>query len=334
MKAAGATAKKRIFSGIQPSGDIHIGNYLGAIRYWVAAQDKNDCVFSIVDLHAISVFQSPEILKRRTREVAGLLIAAGVDPQRSTLFIQSRISAHAQLAWILNCSIPMGWMQRMTQFKDKSRKAKDSVSVGLFDYPALMAADILLYDTDLVPVGEDQTQHMELTRNIAERFNAVYGSIFRVPEALIPEVGARIMALDDPNTKMSKSDTHGNHALNLLDDPDTIRVKIAKATTDSHREIRFDRNRPGVYNLLVIYELFTGLSRQDIENRFWNRGYTDLKEELAEAVVENLRPMQNRYRQLTQDASRIDAFLDEGAAKAQVMAEKKLRLVKERIGLG
>ena len=334
MTAAGATTKKRVFSGIQPSGDIHIGNYLGAIRYWVAAQDENDCVFSIVDLHAITVLQNPEILKRRTREVAGLLIAAGLDPQRSTLFIQSRISAHAELAWILNCTIPMGWLLRMTQFKDKSQKGKDSASVGLFDYPALLAADILLYDTDLVPVGNDQIQHLELTRNIAARFNTTYGTTFKVPEALVPDVGARIMALDDPFTKMSKSDTRTDHALNLLDDVDTIRVKIARAATDSHREIRFDRSRPGVYNLLVIYELVTGLSRKEIENRFSNQGYTELKNELAEAVVEHLRPLQNRYRQLMRDPGRIDTLLDEAAAKAQVMAGKKLCLVKERMGLG
>jgi tryptophanyl-tRNA synthetase len=334
MKAAGAIPKKRVFSGMQPSGAIHIGNYLGAIRQWVAAQQEFECVFCIVDLHAITVLQNPEGLKRKTREVAGLLIAAGVDPERSTLFVQSRVSAHAELTWILNCLIPMGWMQRMTQFKDKIRKGKDSASVGLFDYPALMAADILLYDSDLVPVGEDQTQHLELTRNIAARFNALYGTTFKVPEALVPEVGARIMGLDDPLTKMSKSNTRKNHALNLLDDADTIRTKIAGAATDSELEIRFDRNRPGIYNLLVIYELLTGLGRKEIENRFSNRGYAQFKKELAEVIVEYLRPLQDRYSQLAQDPNRINMLLGNGAANAQEMAEKKLRFVKEQLGLG
>lgn len=335
MKAADSILKeKRVFSGIQPSGDIHIGNYLGAIRQWVTAQQGFECVFCIVDLHAITILQDPEKLKRSIREVACLLFAAGIDPQRTTLFVQSRVSAHAELAWILNCCIPMGWMQRMTQFKDKSQRGKDSVSIGLFDYPGLMAADILLFDTDLVPVGEDQAQHLELARDIAARFNSIFGETLKLPEPLIPEVGARIMALDDPHRKMSKSNARKNHALNLLDDADTIRAKIARAATDSHREIRFDKNRPGVFNLLVIYELFTGLRREEIEDRFSNRVYTELKKELAEVIVENLRPVQNRYRQLLQDPSRIDMLLDKGAAKAQEMAVNKLCLVKERIGLG
>ncbi|MCH8865044.1 MAG: tryptophan--tRNA ligase, partial [Chloroflexi bacterium] len=250
--------KKRAFSGIQPTGDIHIGNYLAAIKHWVASQTELESIFCIVDLHAITTPQDAETLRAKTREVTGLLFAAGIDPELSTVFVQSHIGAHAELAWILNCFTPMGWMQRMTQFKEKSEDLKDQVSVGLFAYPALMAADILLYETDVVPVGEDQKQHVELTRDIAQRFNSIYGQTFVLPEAFIPKTGARIMGLDDPTKKMSKSETDSGHAINLLDSPDAIRSKVMRATTDSRREVCFDENRPGIYNLLVIYELFTG----------------------------------------------------------------------------
>jgi tryptophanyl-tRNA synthetase len=281
--------KKRVFSGIQPTGDIHIGNYLAAIKNWVVMQDNYDNVFCIVDLHAITVPQNPKILKTKIREVSGLLIAAGIDPGRSIIFIQSHISAHAELAWILNCFIPMGWMQRMTQFKDKSQKQKELVSVGLFDYPALMAADILLYNTDVVPVGEDQKQHVELARDTAQRFNSIYGETFTLPEPLIPDVGARIMGLDDPTRKMSKSEENPGHAINLLDPPDTIRTKLMRATTDSLREIRFDENRPGIYNLLTIYQLFTRQRKEEIESQFAGKGYSDFKKALGEVVIEGLR---------------------------------------------
>jgi tryptophanyl-tRNA synthetase len=326
--------KKRVFSGIQPTGNIHIGNYLGAIKHWVASQADLDNIFCIVDLHAITVPQDPEMLKAKTRELAGLLLAAGIDPQMSVLFVQSHISAHAELAWILNCSTPMGWMQRMTQFKEKSGKQKEQVSVGLFDYPALMAADILLYHTDYVPVGEDQKQHVELTRDIAQRFNSIYGETFKLPEPVIPKVGARIMGLDDPTSKMSKSEEAPGHAVHLLDPPDVIRSKVMKATTDSLREIRFDEERPGIYNLLVIYELFTGMSRSDVEARFEGKGYADLKRELGEAIVEGLRPLQSRYQELTADPTYIDSLLTEGAAKLRPIAEKTLAAAKEKVGLG
>lgn len=326
--------KKRIFSGIQPTGNIHIGNYLGAIRHWVASQAKFDNIFCIVDLHAITIPQDPKKLKKKIREVAGLLFAAGIDPMMSAVFVQSCISAHAELTWILNCFIPMGWMQRMTQFKEKSRKQKEQVSTGLFDYPALMASDILLYETDLVPVGEDQKQHLEITRDVAQRFNSIYGETFKVPEAVIPEVGARIMGLDDPTKKMSKSETQSGHAIYLLDTPDDIRSKIMRATTDSLREIRFDEGRPGIYNLLVIYELFTKLSRPDIEARFEGKGYSDFKQELAEIIIESLRPLQSRYIELTADSTYIDSLLTEGASKVRPIAEKTLAIVKERVGLG
>lgn len=326
--------KKRAFSGIQPTGDIHIGNYLAAIKRWVASQAEFDNIFCIVDLHAITVPQEPETLKAKIREVAGLLFAAGIDPKLSTVFVQSHIGAHAELTWILNCFIPMGWMQRMTQFKEKSQELKEQVSLGLFDYPALMAADILLYETDVVPVGEDQKQHVELARDVAQRFNSIYGRTFRLPKAVIPKTGARIMGLDDPTKKMSKSETNSGHAINLLDSPDTIRSKVMRATTDSLREVCFDENRPGIYNLLVIYELFTGLSRPDIEVRFEGKGYADFKQELGEVIVEGLRPLQSRYRELTAEPTYIDSLLAEGASRVRPLAEKTLAVVKSKVGVG
>lgn len=326
--------KKRVFSGIQPTGNIHIGNYLGAIKNWVASQKEFDNIFCIVDLHAITVPQDPKTLKAKIREVAGLLLASGIDPQQSVLFVQSHISAHAELAWILNCYIPMGWMQRMTQFKEKSGKQREKASVGLFDYPALMAADILLYDAHLVPVGEDQKQHLELTRDVAERFNSLYGETFVVPQPSIPRVGARIMSLREPEKKMSKSEELADSAINLLDSPDEIRKKLARATTDSLRDIVFDETRPGVNNLLVIYELFSGLSRGDIEAHFAGKGYADLKRELAELVIEGLRPVQQRYRELTAEPGYLDALLKQGADKVRPTAEATLKRVMQKIGLG
>jgi len=326
--------KKRVFSGIQPTGNIHLGNYLGATRHWVAMQDNYDNIFCIVDLHAITVPQDPKALNAKIREVTGLLLAAGIDPQRSIVFVQSYLHEHSELAWILNCFIPMGWMQRMTQFKEKSGQQKEQVSVGLFDYPALMAADILLYRTDVVPVGEDQKQHVELARDAAQRFNNIYGDTFVLPEPLIAEVGARIMGLDDPTTKMSKSEDAPNHAVNLLDTPDVIRSKIMRATTDSLKEIRFDESRPGIYNLLTIYHTLTGQKKQAIEAQFEGKGYGDFKKALAEVVIEGLRPLQERYQELTADPRRIDAILAEGAAKARPLAQKMLTEVKKRVGLG
>jgi tryptophanyl-tRNA synthetase len=324
---------KRLFSGIQPTGNIHIGNYLGAIRHWTKLQAEYDAFFCIVDLHAITIPQQPDLLRTRTRELAGLLLAAGIDPDRATLFVQSHVCAHAELAWILNCFIPVGWLKRMTQFKDKSG-TKEEVSTGLFDYPALMAADILLYGTDTVPVGSDQKQHVELARNVASRFNAITGETFRVPEPLIPETGARIMALDDPERKMSKSETGAGHAIFLLDDPDTIRSKLMRATTDSQRTIRFDKSRPGLHNLLVMYELFSGVPRSQIEARFAGKGYTELKKELAELIIGTLDPLQRRYSELTADARTLEELLQKGACKAQPIAEQTLRKVKEKLGLG
>ena len=326
--------KKRVFSGIQPTGNIHIGNYLAAIRRWAALQSEYDNVFCIVDLHAITVSQDPQILRAKNREVAALLLAAGIDPKLSAVFIQSHIGAHAELAWILNCFIPIGWLQRMTQFKKKSKKQEKGVSTGLFDYPALMAADILLYETDLVPVGDDQKQHVELTRDVAQRFNSIYGETFKLPEPVFAETGGRIMRLDDPMKKMSKSDSTEEHSIFLLDSPDAIRSKVMDATTYSQREIRYDDKRPGVYNLLTIYELFSGLSRSEIEARFEGKGYAAFKQELGELIVENLKPLQSLYRELTADPSYIDNLLMEGGAKVRPISEKTLSLVKEKIGLG
>jgi len=326
--------KQRVFSGIQPTGSLHIGNYLGAIQRWVDAQSRYDSIFCIVDMHAITVPQNPETLRAKSREVAALLFAAGIDPDKSAIFIQSHIGAHAELAWILNCHIPMGWMQRMTQYKEKSQRQKSQASVGLFDYPALMAADILLYETNLVPVGEDQKQHVELTRDVAQHFNSVYGEIFKIPEPIMGEVGRRIMSLDNPFKKMSKSETGKGHALNLLDPPDEIRAKIMGATTDSLRDIRFDPDRPAVTNLLTIYELFSGLSRIEIERRFAGKGYAALKKELADVVIERLEPLQSRYRMVANDPSHLDSLLAEGTTKVQPIAQKTLTRVKDVIGLG
>ncbi len=326
--------KKRVFSGIQPTGEIHIGRYLGAVRHWVTMQRDYDDIICIVDLHAITVPQDPKLLKGRIREFAGLLMAAGIDPKRSILFVQSHVSAHSELAWILNCFVPMGWMQRMTQYKEKSAGHKQQVSVGLFDYPSLMAADILLYKTDVVPVGEDQKQHVELARDAAQRFNNIYGETFVLPEPLIPDIGARIMGLDDPTKKMSGSEEGPNHAIALLDSPDIIRSKIMRATTDSLKEIRFDESRPGINNLLTIYHVFTGQSQKEIESKFTGKGYGDLKKTLADVVIEALAPLQERYQALTAEPGHIDAILKEGAAKARPLAEKMLAEVKDKVGLG
>lgn len=329
--------KKRVFSGIQPTGNIHLGNYLGAVKQWVASQTEYDNVFCVVDLHAITLPQDPQQLKKGIRSLAGLLFAAGIDPEKSALFVQSHLTEHSELAWILNCFTPMGWLERMTQYKDKAEKAgsdKERISTGLFDYPVLMAADILLYDTDFVPVGEDQRQHLELTRDVAGRFNNLYGPTFVVPSAIIPKVGARIMGLDDPTKKMSKSESGENHAINLLDTPDVITRKIKRATTDSLRDIRFDEDRPGVNNLLTIYEVFTQQSRADIEAHFAGKGYGDLKKDVAEVVVEGLKPIQTRYAQLTADPAYLDALLTQSADKIRPMAAGVLKRVKTKIGLG
>ena len=326
--------KRRVFSGIQPTGGIHIGNYLAAIRRWAAAQSEYDNVFCLVDLHAITVPQDPQLLRAKSRESAALLFAAGIDPQLSAVFIQSHISAHAELAWILNCFIPVGWLRRMTQFKEKTKKPEEGVSTGLFDYPALMAADILLYETDLVPVGDDQKQHVELARDVAQRFNSMYGETFRLPEAVLAETGGRIMGLSDPTKKMSKSDAAADNVIFLLDSPDIIRSKVMRATTDSLREIRFDESRPGIYNLVTIYELLSGMSRAEIEARFEGKGYAEFKQELADLIIEDLEPLQVRYRELIAEPVHLDELLTDGASRVRPLAERTLAVVKDKVGLG
>ena len=326
--------KKRVFSGIQPSGDLHLGNYLGALKRWVDAQDETDNIFCIVDMHAITVPQDPIELRKKIRELAAIYFAAGLDPQKSTVFVQSDISAHAELGWILNCFTPTGWLNRMTQFKDKAGDQQESVSAGLYDYPVLMAADILLYDTDEVPVGEDQKQHVELTRDIAQRFNGIYGETFKLPEPKISQIAARVMSLDDPTKKMSKSNPSAGSRINLLDDPELIRSKIMKATTDSEGVVKFDASRPGVYNLLEIYENLTGLSREEIESHFDGKGYGDFKKEVAAVVVEALKPVQEKYQELMANPETIEKMLQEGANKIRPMAEETLKRVKRKVGLG
>jgi tryptophanyl-tRNA synthetase len=336
---AGAPAKARILSGVMPSGDLHLGNYLGAIMNWVAMQHDYESFFCIVDLHAITTPQPPAELREKIRELAALYLAAGIDPQVSTVFVQSHVEAHPQLCWILNCVTPMGWLERMTQFKEKAGRQRERASVGLFDYPVLQAADILLYGDVpprklVVPVGEDQKQHIELTRDIALRFNRLFAPVLAVPEPFIRESGARIMGLDDPTKKMSKSVKSAYHAIRLLDEPDLIRRKIARAVTDPGREVRFDPERPGLYNLLTIYELLSGATRQAIEDEFAGKGYADLKRRLAELVIERLRPLQERYRAIREEPGYLDSVLSKGADRARAEADRVLHAVKEAMGLG
>lgn len=325
--------KARVFSGIQPSGQLHIGNYLGAIQQWVQGQGQKTNFICIVDLHAITVPQDPAVLRQQTRELAALLLACGIDPQQTTLFVQSHVRAHAECCWVLNCVTPLGWLERMTQYKTKAQK-QESVLTGLLDYPVLMAADILLYDTDEVPVGEDQKQHVELTRDIAQRFNGIYGETFVIPKPVIRESGARIMGLNNPNAKMSKSDFTRGHAIRIVDSPDEIRWAVKRAVTDPGREIRFsdDPARAGVNNLLQIYELITGQSRAAIEAHFEGKGYGALKSEVAEALIEGLRPIRENYDRLIADPAELDRLLAIGAEQARAVADPKVRLVMERVG--
>lgn len=329
-----AMSKKRILSGIQPTGGLHLGNYLGAIRQWVDGQDASETYICIVDLHAITVHQQPEELRRNVRQVAAQLIACGVDPDRSTLFVQSHVRAHAEGSWFLTCVTPLGWLERMTQFKDKGA-GQQTVQAGLLTYPVLQAVDILLYDPDEVPVGEDQKQHVELTRDIAQRFNSLYGQTFKLPEPAIPEVAARVMGLDDPTTKMSKSSTHGGHAVRLDDEDDRIVKTFKRSVTDSGREIDFsdEPERAGVNNLLEIYRALTRKSRDAVRADFVDaRGYGDLKLAVADVVVRELTPIRARYKELMKDAAELDRLIGRGAARAADPAEAKLALIKQRMG--
>lgn len=326
--------KKRILSGAQPTGELHLGNYLGALKNWVELQHEYESFFCIVNMHAITIPQDPKVLKQKTLDLARVYIAAGIDPAVSTVFIQSDVPAHAELAWVLNCTARMGEVERMTQFKDKSTGKGENVSVGLFTYPILMAADILLYQTDLVPVGHDQKQHLELSRDLAERFNRDFpknGATFVVPDPYIPPVGARIMSLADPLKKMSKSDENPNGAIFLTDDADTILKKCKRAVTDSESTIVFNEKRPGIYNLLSIYQIVTGKSREEIEAHFEGKGYGQFKPELAEAIIEYLRPFQEKVKDI--DDQQLEMILDTGAQKANHVAKETLRKVYENVGL-
>lgn len=331
-KSAPKRDRERVFSGIQPSGAPHIGNYLGAIRHWVDEQDLFDNIYCVVDLHALTVPQDPKALRENVRQLAATLLACGLDPERSALFIQSHIHEHAELAWLLNCVTPTGWLNRMTQFKVKAGDDRESVSAGLYDYPVLMAADILLYQADAVPVGDDQRQHVELTRDIANAFNARFGDTFVEPRALIREVGARIMSLDEPEKKMSKSGSDGSY-IALLDKPDVIRKKIARATTDSQRTIVFDESRAGIFNLLTIYQLLTEQTREQIEAEFDGKGYKEFKEALGERLVATVTPIQQRYQELTANRAELDRLLEEGAERVRPIARKTLAKVKRKMGL-
>ncbi len=322
---------KRIFSGAQPTGNVHLGNYLGALRNWVALQYEYESFFCIVNLHAVTVPQDPMLLAEKTRELARIYLAVGIDPKVSTIFIQSDVSEHAELTWILNCVARMSELERMTQFKDKARKQSENVTIGLFDYPVLMASDILLYQTDLVPVGDDQKQHLELTRDLAIRFNRDYGETFRVPEPYIPKIGARIMSLADPTKKMSKSDDDPNGCVMLLDDADTVGRKFKRAVTDSGTEIRFDDSRPAITNLLTIYHLLSGRKPAEIEDHFAGKGYAQLKQELAEITIEFLKPFQERVRGISD--SELNRVLADGRDKARNIATGTLSRVTDAMGI-
>jgi len=322
---------KRIFSGVQPTGNVHLGNYLGALRNWVALQHEYESFYCIVDLHAITSRQDPKLLAEKTRELARLYLAVGIDPKLSTIFVQSEVAEHTELTWILNCIARMSELERMTQFKDKARKS-ENVGVGTFDYPVLMASDILLYQTDLVPVGEDQKQHLELTRDLAIRFNRDYGEAFRIPEPFIPKVGARIMSLSDPANKMSKSDDDINGCVRLLDDADSIQRKFKRAVTDSGSAIKFDSSRPAITNLLTIFQLLTGEAPEQVEAHFVGKGYAQLKQELADATIAFLDPLQKSAQAI--DDGELTRILEQGADKARGIASQTLAAVKEKMGLG
>ncbi len=325
--------KPRVFSGIQPTGGFTLGNYIGALRNWDKLQDEYDCIYSVVDLHSITIRHEPAALRRQIREAAAMLLACGVDPKRSVLFIQGDVSAHAELSWLLSCYTQFGELSRMTQFKDKSKKHPENVNAGLFTYPVLMAADILLYDTDLVPIGADQKQHLELARNIALRFNGIYGDTFKVPEGYFPKVGARVMSLQDPTSKMSKSDENENARIMLTDEPDAIIRKFKRAVTDSDSVVRAGEGKEAITNLMTIYSALTAKSFEDIEKEFDGKGYGDFKLAVGETVVSALAPLQSEYKRIIADKEYLESVLAEGADKASHIASRVLRKTRKRIGL-
>lgn len=317
---------------MQPSGNLHIGNYLGALKNWVRIQSDYECIFCIVDLHAVTVYQDPRELRAKITEIAALYLAAGIDPRQSSIMVQSMVPAHAELAWMLTCVTPVGWLERMTQYKVKAAK-QESVGDGLLQYPVLMAADILLYQAAIVPVGEDQSQHLELTRDIAQRFNSLYGETFVVPGTSLPTVGARIMGLDDPTVKMSKSEPGAFHAVALLDPPEKIRKTIMRATTDSQPAVDFNCLGDGVRNLLTIFQAFSGWSDEQVRGHFSGMRYGELKKQVAEVVVAELGEFQKRYREIVSDPGYVAGVLAEGADRVRPIADATVRQVKERMGL-
>ena len=324
--------KKIIFSGIQPSGNLTLGNYLGALKNWVALQDDYHCYYCVVDMHAITVRQEPAELRRRCGDLVALYLAAGLDPEKNTIYIQSHVSAHAELAWILNCYTYMGELNRMTQFKEKAQRHPDNLNAGLYTYPVLMAADILLYQTDMVPVGVDQKQHLEIARDIAMRFNKIYGEVFKIPEPYIGKASAKIMSLQEPDKKMSKSDTNVNSFVLMLDDPDTIVRKFKRAVTDSDGCVRAAQEKPGVTNLMSIYSVFTGKDFAAIEHEFEGRGYGEFKMAVAQSVIDVFAPIQAEYKRILADKTYLDGVLTQGAQQATAMAERTLRKVYKKVG--
>ena len=324
--------KKRIFSGMQPSGVITLGNYLGALKNWTKLQDEYDCLYCIVDMHAITVRQDPVKLRKQAKDLLVQYLAVGLDPEKNIIYYQSHVPQHAELAWILNCYTYMGELNRMTQFKDKCAKHADNINAGLFTYPSLMAADFLLYQTDLVPVGEDQRQHLELTRDIAQRFNGIYGDVFKVPDAYIGKVGARVMALQEPTKKMSTSDENQNNIITLMDDPKVIMNKMKRAMTDSDTEVRFAEEKPGISNLLSIYCAVTGKTIAESEKEFAGVGYGTFKTAVGEAVVAELEPVQKRVKELEANKDYLDAIIKSGAEKASRLADRTLTKVQKKVG--
>ena len=324
--------KKTILSGVQPSGQLTIGNYLGALRNWDILQDEYDCLYCVVDLHAITVRQNPAELRRRTLETLAIYIACGLDPQKNTLFVQSHVPAHAELGWVLGCYTMFGELSRMTQFKDKSARNAQNINAGLFTYPVLMAADILLYQADMVPVGIDQKQHIELARDIAERFNTVYSPTFTVPEPYMPKAGAKIMSLAEPDKKMSKSDDNQNAVVYLNDSRDDIIRKFKRAVTDSEALVKYDESRPGIANLMNIYSCFTGKTHEEIEREFDGRGYADFKTAVGEACADGLRPIQEKFALLLQNKDELEKIMIQGSERASYLAQKTLSKVYRKVG--
>jgi len=324
--------KKVLFSGMQATGNLTLGNYLGALKNWVSLSDEYECFYSVVDMHSITVRQNPAELRKRARALLILYIAAGLDPEKNCIYYQSHVSGHAELAWILNCFTYMGELNRMTQFKDKSAKHADNINAGLFTYPVLMASDILLYQADVVPVGIDQMQHLELTRDLAQRFNHIYGNVFTVPEAYIGKVGAKIMSLQDPAKKMSKSDENPNASIFLMDEPDVIMRKCKRAVTDSEAQILYREEQPGVKNLIDIYSACTGKRPEEVVKEFDGRGYGEFKLAVGEAVVSVLKPLQDEAARLNKDKAYIDSIIKKNAEKADYYAMKTLRKVQKKVG--